>query len=222
MCKNFILWLFVYLFSVLSTINAQPQLHPSPLHKRPPIMTGEGDKPLIEIVTYVGYQDTIISLLDALYDENIVVATSAAALLRRYPKSEQVIGVLNMAIADQRELLAVSVARSLLSMGRKEWVPQAILRLPMMKDRVAQVQLSGVLAKAGNTEGLKYVINAILDNNFTPLGLEQFAYFDGKLNERGERIVVVDELSSLAEKAQPEIREKILQKVKQLQASRNK
>ncbi len=179
----------------------------------------------LTIIAYHNYQDTVPSLIEALQDKkNPLAATSAATLLRRYPQSEQAVAALEKAITDPRESVAVYAAYSLLVIGKKEWVQEAVARLPVMKARIPQIQFSGLLARTGNTKGLKYIIDAILDSDLTliPIGLEEFAHFEGKFNEKGERIVVVDELSSLAEKASPEAREKILEKINRLRTTSNK
>jgi hypothetical protein len=199
--------------------NAQPPLHKSPINRPAPQTTGEGDKRLFEVITHVGYQDTIPSLLYALSDENLVVATTAAALLRRFPQSQQVVSALRTAIDDPRELLAVYAAQSLLKMGKTEWLQDAVDRLPKMQDRVAQIQLSGVLAKAGRTDGWNFVISPITEGQLIEVALENIEYFEGKTHKNGRRIVVADELASLVERSPAGSRPKILEKIKRLRSA---
>jgi hypothetical protein len=156
------------------------------------------------------------------YDENIVVATSAVALLSRFPQSRQVITALNTAITDSRELVVVYAARSLLAMGKTEWLQDAANRLPKMQDRVAQIHLSGLLAQAGKTDGLVFVIDAIVKGQLAEGGLENIEYFDGKTDKNGRRIIVADELASIVGKAPAEVRPKIIEKINKLHQGREK
>ncbi len=201
---------------------AQPPLHKSPLNREPPLTTREGDKRLLEVITYVGYQDTISSLLYAVYDENIMVATSAVALLRRFPQSKEVIAALRGAIADPRELVVVYAAQSLLTMGKTEWLQDAVNRLPKMQDRVAQIQLSGLLAKAGKTDGWPFVIDSIIKGQLIEGALENIEYFDGKTDKDGRRIIVADELASIVGRAPAGVRPKIIEKINKLRSSTRK
>ncbi len=201
--------------------NAQPPLHKSPIDRQPPLGTG-GDEQLLKVITYVGYQDTIPSLLYAVYDENIVVATSAIALLRRFPQSKEVIKALNTAIADSREWVVVYAARSLLAMGNAEWLQDAVNRLPKIQDRVAQIQLSGYLAQAGKTDGWTFVIDLIIKGQLIEGALENIEYFDGKTDRNGRRIIVADELASIVGKAPAEVRPKIIEKINKLRSSTRK
>jgi len=205
--------------------NAQSPLHKSPIDRHPPLEIREGeeeDKGLLRVITYVGYQDTIPSLLYAVYDENIVVATSAIALLRRFPQSKEVIKALNTAIADSRDLVVVYAARSLFAMGNAEWLQDAVNRLPKMQDRVAQIQLSGYLARAGKTDGWTFVIDSIIKGQLIEGALENIEYFDGKTDRNGRRIIVADELASIVGKAPAEVRPKIIEKINKLRSSTRK
>ena len=177
---------------------------------------------MLKVITYVGYQDTIPSLLYAVYDENIVVATSAIALLRRFPQSKEVIKALNTAIADSREWVVVYAARSLLAMGNAEWLQDAVNRLPKIQDRVAQIQLSGYLAQAGKTDGWTFVIDLIIKGQLIEGALENIEYFDGKTDRNGRRIIVADELASIVGKAPAEVRPKIIEKINKLRSSTRK
>lgn len=203
--------------------NAQPPLHKSPINRRPPQETGqEEDKRLLGIITYVGYQDTIPSLLYAVYDENTLVATSAIALLRRSLQSKEVIRTLNTAMVDSREWVVVYAARSLLAMGNAEWLQDAVNRLPKIQDRVAQIQLSGLLAQAGKTDGWTFVIDSIIKGQLIEGALENIEYFDGKTDRNGRRIIVADELASIVGKAPAEVRPKIIEKINKLRSSNRK
>jgi len=205
--------------------NAQSTLHKSPIDRRPPLEIREGeteDERLLGIVTYVGYEDTIPSLLYAVYDENIVVATSAVALLRRFPQSNQAITALNTAITDSREFVVVYAARSLLAMGKTEWLQNAVNRLPKIQDRVARIQLSELLAQAGKTDGWTFIIDSIIDGQLIDGALENIEYFDRKTDKNGRRIIVADELASIVGKAPAEVRPKIIEKINKLRSSTKK
>jgi hypothetical protein len=223
MNKGSIWCTLIFLLLIPIVTNAQPPLHKSPIDRRPPQETGEDeDKRLLGVVTYVGYQDTIPSLLYAVYDENTLVATSAIALLRRFPQSKEVIKALNTAISDFREWVVVYAARSLLAMGNTEWIQDAVNRLPKMQDRVAQIQLSGLLAQAGKTDGWPLVIDSIVKGQLIEGALENIEYFDGKTDNNGRRIIVADELASIVGKAPVGVRPKIIEKINKLRSSTRK
>jgi hypothetical protein len=205
--------------------NAQPPLHKSPIDRRPPQEINEGereDERSLRTITYVGYQDTIPSLLYAVYDENIVVATLAVTLLRRFPESKEVITTLSAAIADPREWMVIYAARSLHAMGKTEWLQDAVNRLPEMQDRLAQIQLSGLLAEAGMTDGWPFVIDSIIKGELIEGALEYIEYFNGKIGKDGHRIIVADELSSIVGKAPAAARPKIIEKINKLRSSTRK
>src|SRR5215475_9258032 len=223
MNKGSILCTLICLLLIPIITNAQSPLHKSPINRRPPQETGDDeDKRLLGVITYVGYQDTISSLLYAVYDENTLVATSAIALLRRFPQSKEVIKALNTAIADSREWVVVYAARSLLAMGNTEWLQDAVNRLPKMQDRLAQLQLSGYLARTGKTDGWTFVIDSIIKGQLIEGALENIEYFDGKTDKNGHRIIVADELASIVEKAPAAVRPKIIEKINKLRSSNRK
>jgi hypothetical protein len=223
MNKGSILCTLICLLLIPINTNAQSPLHKSPINRRPPQETGDDeDKRLLGVITYVGYQDTISSLLYAVYDENTLVATSAIALLRRFPQSKEVIKALNTAIADSREWVVVYATRSLLAMGNTEWLQDAVNRLPKMQDRLAQLQLSGLLAQAGKTDGWTFVIDSIIKGQLIEGALENIEYFDRKTDRNGRRIIVADELASIVGKAPAEVRPKIIEKINKLRSSNRK
>jgi len=223
MNKGSILCTLICLLLIPIITNAQSPLHKSPINRRPPQETGDDEeKRLLGVITYVGYQDTIPSLLYAVYDENTLVATSAIALLRRFPQSKDVIKALNTAIADSREWVVVYAARSLLAIGNAEWLQDAVNRLPKIQDRVAQIQLSGLLAQAGKTDGWTFVIDSIIKGQLIEGALENIEYFDGKTDRNGRRIIVADELASIVGKAPAEVRPKIIGKINKLRSSTRK
>ena len=225
MNKNAIWCALLSLLLIPIVTNAQSTLHNSPIDRRPPLEIREGeteDERLLGIVIYVGYEDTIHSLLHAVYDKNIVVATSAVALLRRFPQSEEVITELSAAISDPRDAVVVYSAQSLLTMGKPESLQDAADRLPRMELRLDQIQLSGILARCGITDGWSFVIDSIIKGELIDLALENIEYFDGKTGRDGRRIIVADELASIMDGSPVEVRPKISKKINKLRSSTKK
>jgi hypothetical protein len=107
-------------------------------------------------------------------------------------------------------------------MGNTEWLQDAVNRLPKMQDHVAQIQLSGLLAQAGKTDGWPLVIDSIVKGQLIEGALENIEYFDGKTDRNGRRIIVADELSSIVGKAPAAVRPKIIEKINKLRSSTRK
>jgi hypothetical protein len=202
---------------------AQTPLHPTPIKRQVPFSTyetsGEPYDDFMKILVDVGYEDTIPSLLYALYDEHPRVSYYASRLLRRFPDSPEVAAELNKAIGDDREEIMFSVAETLQLWGKTEWIAKAVERLPKIEKPSLQIYLSGVLARAGNTSGWKYVISPLLDHKTTPYSapligaLSTVRLFDGKIGPDGQKIDILSKLSDFAEIASPGVRRQIIETI---------
>jgi hypothetical protein len=181
-----------------------------------PVNTRGGDEQFKDVIRSAGYQLTPGSLIEALQNQDILVATSAAALLPKVSKSKQVVMALSEAVSDPRELLAVYATRSLLALGITGWKRKASARLSGMEDKVAQLQLTGLLAQAGDGSGWVFITRAIVEGRLTTLALENADYFEGKKDNNGRSINVTDELMALLDKAPVQTQPQILRKIEQL------
>jgi hypothetical protein len=156
------------------------------------------------------------SLTEALKNEDLLIASRAALLLPRFPKTKSMVQALNSAISDDREVVAVTAARSLLKLNEVGWAPIAVERLPKLQDQVAQIQLAGLLAQAGHTEGWRIVKSSIVDERFTLVALENVEFFDKKMGPDKKPIRVNLELSKLLNVAPQSTRKQIEEKITQL------
>jgi hypothetical protein len=85
-----------------------------------------------------------------------------------------------------------------------------------MEDKVAQLQLSGLLAQAGDGGGWIFITRAIVEGRLTSLALENVDYFEGKKTNDGRSINLIDELRDLLQKAPEQTRPQIAGKIEQL------
>lgn len=156
------------------------------------------------------------SLISALQNEDLLIASRAALLLPRFPKTQEMVQALSYAVSDDREVVAVSAAGSLLKLNEVKWTPAAVERLPDMRDKVAQIQLAGFLARAGRAEGWPFVRAGIADERFTLVALENVEFFDRKTGPGGKPIRVDAELQKLLNEAPQGVRRQIEEKLKQV------
>jgi len=208
---------------------AQTPLHPRPIKREVPVATyetsGEPYDYFMKILANVGYEDTIPSLLYALYDEHPIISHYASRLLRKFPDSPEVVAELNKAIGDDREWIMYSAAETLQIWGKTEWIAKAVERLPNVEKHSTQIYLSGVLARAGNTSGWEYVISPLLDRSATTHSslvrdaLNTMQLFDGKIGPDGQKIDVLSKLSDFAESVLPEIRPMVIEKIGHIRLS---
>lgn len=208
---------------------AQTPLHPTPIKRQVPFSTyetsGEPYDMFREILASVGYEDTIPSLLYALYDEHPRISYYASRLLRRFPDSAEVVAELTKAMDDDREGIMLSAAETLQLWGKTEWIVKAVERLPKIEKRSLQIYLSGTLARAGNTSGWEYVISLLLDPRTAPYSdlllsaLNIIPLFNGKIGPDGQKIDVLSKLSDSAEILSPAIRPKIVEKMDEIRLS---
>jgi hypothetical protein len=223
---NLALFIFLILFTSAIAF-AQTTLHPTPIKRQIPFSTYEtSEEPydyFMKILADVGYEDTIPSLLYALYDEHPGVSYYALRLLRRFPDSPEVVAELNKAMDDDREGIMLGAAETLQRWGKTEWIAKAVERLPKMERR-PKVRLSEILVRAGHTSGWKYVISPLLERHATTDvdllidALSAMALFNGKVGPDGYKIDVLSPLSDFAEMVAPEIRPKIIERIDEIRA----
>lgn len=232
MNRRSIQWLLISLIFFTPMIAfAQTPLHPSPIKRQIPYRTydvpgGEPYNELLKILAMVGYEDTIPSLLSALYDEHGVISLYALQLLQRFPDSPEVVAELNKAMGDDREGIVIHAAVILQQWGKTEWTEKAVERLPKLENRALQIYLSGTLARAGNTTGWQFIMSALLDreaktdSSLVSVALNTMELFDGKIGPDGQKIDVLTTLSDLAEIASSEVRTQVAEKIDQIRLSR--
>lgn len=158
------------------------------------------------------------SLINALTHKENTIAIRAALLLGVEHKTQATVKALSEAAKSEREILALASMQSLLSLHETNWISLGVSRLPKMKDRLQQIQLAGVLARANNVEGWKITVNGLMDPQYTTLALENLNAFDGKRQRDGKVIRVLDELQKVLEaapeSARPEIKREIERRTK--------
>jgi hypothetical protein len=176
----------------------------------------EGDERLVAPLVNAGISLNPTSLIQALQNEEIIIASRAALALSRFPKHQEIVEALNLASQDKRETVAISAIRSLIKVNENGWVPSAMERLPIMRDRVVQIQLAGLLAQIGHADGWPIVISAVSDEKMALVALEHVAYFDRLKDQSGRSIDVAAELNMLLVRAPDPIRKQIEEKLAHL------
>jgi len=177
----------------------------------------EGDERLIAPLVNSGIALNPTSLIQALKNEDLLIAGRAALALSRFPKTREIVEALNTAVKDKRESVAVAAACSLTQFKERAWADVAISRLPKLHDQVARIQLAGYLAQIGYAEGWPIVFNSVLDQQLGTVALENISFFDGLRDQKGILIKVRDELEKLLPKAPSHIRKMITDKINHLQ-----
>jgi len=176
----------------------------------------EDDHRLVPPLQNAGVSLNPTSLIQALQNEETIIASRAALALSRFPKHQDIVEALNISSQDKREPVAISAIRSLIKVNENGWVPSATERLPIMRDSVAQIQLAGLLAQTGHAEGWPIVISAVSDERMALVALENVAYFD-RLKDQSERSIdVAAELNMLLVRAPDPIRKQIEEELARL------
>ncbi len=189
-------------------------------HTQLPGPPREGDERLVVPLVNAGILLNPESLIQALQNEELIIASRAALALSRFPKHREIVEALRFASQDKRELVAISAIRSLMTFNESDWIPSAISRLPSMHDRVAQIQLAGLLAQMGHAEGWPIVISAVSDEKMALVAIENVAYFDKLNDQSGRSIDVAMELNMLLTTVSGPVREQIERKLAQLKADK--
>ncbi|HEV7683969.1 MAG TPA: hypothetical protein VGO68_17695 [Pyrinomonadaceae bacterium] len=144
------------------------------------------------------------SLIKALNDQRILIAGNAALLLARFPRTNESVRALSAVVADdkdvRREIVSVNAARSLVQLGERQWAAIGKARLAKMQDRVAQVQLAGLLARIGHADGWPVVLSTLYDPELALVAIENISYFDGLRSPAGRQINLTHELQSILPK----------------------
>src|SRR5262245_35374508 len=145
----------------------------------------EGDERLVAPLVNAGISLNPASLIQALQNEETIMASRAALALSRFPKHQEIVEALNLASQDKRELVVISAVSSLIKVNERGWAQIATKRLPIMRDPVAQIQLAGLLAEIGHAEGWPIVISAVSDEKMALVALEYVAYFNKLSDQSG-------------------------------------
>jgi len=173
----------------------------------------EDDERLVAPLVNAGVSLNPTSLIQALQNEETIIASRAALALSRFPKHQEIVEALNLASQDEREIVAISAIRSLIKVNENGWAPSAMKRLPIMRDPVVQIQLAGLLAQIGHADGWSIVISAVSDEKMTLVALENVAYFDKLKDQSGRPIDVAAELNMLLARAPDLVRKQIEEKL---------
>lgn len=200
----------LFLFMFTPGVNAQTKL-PGPPQ--------EGDERMVTPLINAGIPLNENSLIEALKHQDTSVAARAAAALGRFPKTTSIVNALKAAIAEDRDIVSLNAGYSMLHLNQKAWVTSiGITRLHAMHNPLLQIQFAGVLARGGSGAGWSVITSRITDVMYTPLVLENIDSFDGKTDQDGHQIKVIEELEKYSREAPEESRKLIVQKLSQLKA----
>lgn len=150
-----------------------------------------------------GYEINAPSLLQALSGDNKGIAAMAAAVLTTFPKDANIVSALYAKVNDEDEFLSVGCARSLLAFGETAWVTQGARRLPNMHDQIAQIQLAGLVAEGGNTEGWPLIVTALNGGKNAADAIIAARSFHGKI-WNGQALDVASELEARSASVPPQ------------------
>jgi hypothetical protein len=180
----------------------------------------EGDERLVAPLVNAGIALNEPSLIAALKNNDSNIAARAAGALARFPKTRRLVHALEAALSDDRDIVAMRAGYSLFDLNERAWVMTGVTRLPQMHNPLVQLQFAGLLARAGNTAGWPIVVSGILEEQFTPVALENIQYFNGKIGPNGQPIRVVEELERLSNGVPEGSRRLIEEKLNQLRTNR--
>jgi hypothetical protein len=145
-----------------------------------------------------------------------------AALLLKEHTGNMVDGALLELVRSGGESEMVIAAYSLLAHGNVAWADEAAARLPTMKNRIAQINTAGALAKAGHHQGWGLIRAAIVEprspqpaNTYPQAilatqALIQVPYFAGMKDEAGKPVNLSVELDKMHTEAPAENKKAIL------------
>jgi hypothetical protein len=145
-----------------------------------------------------GYRyDDLASLLRALQDQDELVAIFATTFLAERATAET-IGALRAASEGPRESLALGAFGALQRLGATGWEGSAIGLMQGTREETIRVELAGILAKAGRTEGWLLIRDALTpDNRLMRLALFSVGPFHGLKAADGTTIDAISELRRL-------------------------
>jgi hypothetical protein len=145
------------------------------------------------------------SLIRTLRSEDKRLATSAALTLGILGEGRSPRKALHGVIGDQDELLAITSMYALWLLGDNSWTDEGAKRLPLLSDNRHQLLLAGHLARAGNTKGWPFLLNAIRGEKWAPLALENVSVFVGKRDGHGQVIDVEGDLEKIQKELSPSV-----------------
>ena len=150
------------------------------------------------------YDDPAL-VVRALQDEKEIVAVFAANFLAQQRATPDVIAALRSASESSRESVAVSALGALQTLGATGWEGSASGLMQGTRDGITRLELAGILAKAGRSEGWLIIRDALTpDNPSMGVALWNAAPFHGlKLADR----TTIDAISELR-RLQGELRER--------------
>jgi hypothetical protein len=163
---------------------------------------------LSERLAAAGVPITEPALIQALQNDNRVVACYAAGMLQFLPKTPRTVAGLYSVLDDKDELLVIYATSSLIELGETSWERQNSERFPKMQDPLEKIRMAGLLARVNNTVGWLTVLDGLKSDQYVGEALVSVLYFDGKLY-RGKKIDVRHELGQVLPDAPPAARSRI-------------
>ena len=146
------------------------------------------------------YDDTA-SLLSALQDENETVAGFATTFLAEQRATPEIIGALRAAGGSPLESVALGAFSALQRLGATGWEGSASGLMQGTRDDIMRLELAGILAKAGRSEGWAFVKAALSDPGLMVHAVRAAAHFDGLKTPDGE-VDAVAEIERIRDQAQ--------------------
>ena len=160
------------------------------------------------------------SLTVALKDIDTAIAVTAAHFLSRFPPTTENVAALRVAALERYEPLAVAAMETLQELKITGWESVAIARLPEMQEPVSQIQLAGILALAGRSEGWPAIKAALLaPHGLIGVAVENAVRFQGLTDADGTFIDVAGDLQRARDTAAPFLRQLIELKLQQMRAA---
>ena len=145
------------------------------------------------VLADAGYEYTEPSMILALEDGNSSVRSSAVLALRRLPASRTGIDALKQTVRHGELILARVAALTLVELRATGWEDDAAARFEQasgLKESVAKLEMAGVLAQAGRSDGWEYVRETIATSTIVS-AVAQVARFHGLRDAEGQVIDAV-------------------------------
>lgn len=151
------------------------------------------------ILSRAGYRYDAESLARALYDSDLTVAAIAAGRLSEFPVSPTTLTALQQATQRPEEVVAAIALDTLQRLGAMGWEPRAVELLTGAEDPAVRLDMAGVLARAGRSDGWPPIKTALRGEKPALLAnaVTNAAYFQGLKDANGQTIDAVGELERI-------------------------
>ena len=151
-------------------------------------------------------------------NDNPRLATSAAYVLGKLPRTDMAVRELTVAASSEDEILMNFAIRSLLRLRDGQWVNAASARLRNVGDSVQRLELAGELAQGGVFDGWDLIASAIAegDPGHREVALRQVGCFQQMKDASGKSVNLIEKLDRLRIGAPQPVRDAVLAKIVEL------